>query len=87
MKKLSDFPNLQIALQKVNLMNQVIENIFRLKTEDTLIGLSIITGIENNVSVNDILSRIKYMAEKDRQAIDNIIGNDLTEQILALTKH
>lgn len=82
MKPLSHFPNLQIALDKVNLMNRIIENIFRLKTEDTIIGLSIITGIENNVSVNDILSRIKYMSEKDRQSIENIIGIDFTQEIL-----
>ncbi len=82
--QLSSLPNLDTVLKKIDLTTELVRQIYLRNQDETLIGMSIINAIEDNIPATSILNYVKEMAKDNRVLVDSIISCELTEQILAI---
>ena len=76
----AELPNLQLALQKLKLVEQIKEK----ANINTLMGVSIIRAINENKSDSKVLEFVQSQAKDNAEMMGIIIGSDLTKEILNL---
>lgn len=78
--QLGQLPNLQLALQKLKLVEQLREK----ANVNTVMGFAIVRAINESKSDNQVLAFIQSQARDNPQVMGLVVGEDLCNEILNL---
>lgn len=77
MKTLSEMPDLSIPLKKMRIINELMYN----TNQNTVLGISIINAINENLPANELFKFIKDQGEDNPGIMIDVIGSKLYHEI------